>query len=142
LLYHRGKSAANVFSGITTLPRNPPEAPEGKTMAKKVQVLLVDDIDKSSPADETVSFSLDGVSYEIDLTSNNAGKLRDDLAVWIGHAERTGGRRATARSASKGSGRKTDLSAVRTWARENGHQVSERGRISAQVQAAYDKAHG
>ena len=62
-------------------------------MAKKVQVLLVDDIDKSSPADETVSFSLDGVSYEIDLTSDNAAKLRDDLAVWIGHAERTGGRR-------------------------------------------------
>ena len=111
-------------------------------MAKKVQVLLVDDIDKSSPADETVSFSLDGVSYEIDLTSDNAGKLRDDLAVWIGHAERTGGRRATARSASKGSGRKTDLSAVRAWARQNGHQVSERGRISSEVQAAYDKAHG
>ncbi len=64
-------------------------------MAKKVQVLLVDDIDKSSPADETVSFSLDGVSYEIDLTSGNAAKLRDDLAVWIGHAERTGGRRST-----------------------------------------------
>lgn len=111
-------------------------------MAKKVQVLLVDDVDKSSPADETVSFSLDGVSYEIDLTSDNAAKLRDDLAVWIGHAERTGGRRATGRAASKGSGRKTDLSAVRAWARENGHQVSERGRISSEVQAAYDKAHG
>ena len=72
-------------------------------MAKKVQVLLVDDIDKSSPADETVSFSLDGVSYEIDLTSDNAAKLRDDLAVWIGHAERTGGRRSSGRTASKGS---------------------------------------
>ena len=113
-------------------------------MAKKVQVLLVDDIDKSSPADETVSFSLDGVSYEIDLTSGNAAKLRDDLAVWIGHAERTGGRRSAARSASRGSGsgRKADLGAVRAWARDNGHQVSDRGRISAQVQAAYDKAHG
>lgn len=111
-------------------------------MAKKVQVLLVDDIDKSSPADETVSFSLDGVSYEIDLTSENASKLRDDLAVWIGHAERTGGRRSTGRSASaKGSGRKADLGSVRAWARENGHQVSDRGRISAEVQAAYDKAH-
>ena len=82
-------------------------------MAKKVQVLLVDDIDKSSPADETVSFSLDGVSYEIDLTSDNAAKLRDDLAVWIGHAERTGGRRSSGRTASKGSGRKADLGAVR-----------------------------
>jgi len=111
-------------------------------MAKKVQVLLVDDIDKSSPADETVSFSLDGVSYEIDLTSDNAARLRDDLAVWIGHAERTGGRRSAARSGSKGSGRKADLGAVRAWAREQGHQVSDRGRISAEVQTAYDKAHG
>ena len=111
-------------------------------MAKKVQVLLVDDIDKSSPADETVSFSLDGVSYEIDLTSDNAAKLRDDLSVWIGHAERTGGRRSSGRTASKGSGRKADLGAVRAWARDHGHQVSDRGRISAEVQAAYDKAHG
>ena len=110
-------------------------------MAQRVNIVLEDDLD-GSEADETVTFALDGVSYEIDLTSGNATKLRDDLAVWIGHAERTGGRRATARSASKGSGRKTDLSAVRAWARENGHQVSERGRISAAVQAAYDKAHG
>ena len=111
-------------------------------MAKKVQVLLVDDVDKSSPADETVSFSLDGVSYEIDLTSENAAKLRDDLSLWIGHAERTGGRRSTGRSSGKSSGSKADLGAVRAWARENGHQVSDRGRISADVQAAYDKAHG
>ena len=111
-------------------------------MAKKVQVLLVDDVDKSSPADETVSFSLDGVSYEIDLTSQNAAKLRDDLAVWIGHAERTGGRRSAGRAAGKGSGRKADLGAVREWARRNGHKVSDRGRISAEVQAAYDRAHG
>jgi hypothetical protein len=111
-------------------------------MAKKVQVLLVDDVDKSSPADETVSFSLDGVSYEIDLTSKNATKLRDDLATWIGHAERTGGRRSSGRSAGRGAGRKADLGAVREWARHNGHKVSDRGRISADVQAAYDKAHG
>ncbi len=111
-------------------------------MAKKVQVLLVDDVDKSSPADETVSFSLDGVSYEIDLTSKNATKLRDDLAAWIGHAERTGGRRSSGRSAGRGAGRKADLGAVREWARQNGHKVSDRGRISADVQAAYDKVHG
>jgi hypothetical protein len=112
-------------------------------MAKKVQVLLVDDIDKSSPADETVSFSLDGVSYEIDLTSDNASRLRDDLAVWIGHAERTGGRRSTSRAGGKstGSARKADLGAVREWARGNGYQVSDRGRISAEVQEAYDRAH-
>jgi hypothetical protein len=110
-------------------------------MAKKVQVLLVDDVDKSSPADETVSFSLDGVSYEIDLTSDNATKLRDDLAVWIGHAERTGGRRSTSKAGARSSSRRQDSSAVREWARDNGYKVSERGRISGEVQAAYDKAH-
>jgi len=80
--------------------------------------------------------------WRVDLTSGNAAKLRGDLAVWIGHAERTGGRRSTARAASKASGRKADLGSVRAWARDNGHKVSDRGRISAEVQAAYDKAHG
>ncbi|QKE83243.1 Lsr2 family protein [Arthrobacter sp. NEB 688] len=110
-------------------------------MAKKVQVLLVDDVDKESPADETVTFALDGVSYEIDLTSENASKLRDALAVWIGHAERTGGRRSASRGAAKSSGgAKRDVSAIREWARSNGYDVSERGRISSEVQEAYDKA--
>jgi hypothetical protein len=110
-------------------------------MAKKVQVLLVDDIDKSSPADETVSFALDGVTYEIDLTSENAGKLRDDLAMWIGHAERTGGRRSTSKAGARSAGRTQDVGAVRQWARDNGYTVSDRGRISAEVQQAYDAAH-
>ncbi|GGL39426.1 Lsr2 family protein [Phycicoccus endophyticus] len=107
-------------------------------MAKKVQVLLVDDVDKESPADETVTFALDGVSYEIDLKSENAAKLRDSLAMWIGHAERTGGRRSTSRAGSKGARR--DVSAIREWARSNGYDVSDRGRISSEVQAAYEKA--
>lgn len=110
-------------------------------MAKKVQVLLVDDVDKESPADETVTFSLDGVSYEIDLTSANAAKLRDSLAVWIGHAERTGGRRSSGRSSgSSGKGTRRDVSAIREWARSNGYDISERGRISTEVQEAYEKA--
>jgi hypothetical protein len=110
-------------------------------MAKKVQVLLVDDVDKESPADETVTFSLDGVSYEIDLTSSNAAKLRDSLAVWIGHAERTGGRRSSGRAAgSGGKGQRRDVSAIREWARANGYDISERGRISTEVQEAYEKA--
>jgi hypothetical protein len=118
-----------------------PHLLKGLFMAKKVQVLLVDDVDKSSPADETVSFALDGVSYEIDLTSDNATRLRDDFAVWIGHAERTGGRRSTSRAGAKSAVRKADLGAVREWARGKGFTVSDRGRISAEVQEAYDKAH-
>jgi hypothetical protein len=54
-------------------------------MAQKVQVLLVDDIDGGT-ADETVTFALDGVSYEIDLTSAHAAELRDALGTWVGHA--------------------------------------------------------
>jgi len=107
-------------------------------MAQRVQYLLVDDID-GAEAVEAVSFSLDGVSYEIDLTAANAKKLRSDLAPWVDHARRSGGRKSSRRA---GAGpRRGDLSAVREWARKNGHQVSDRGRISAGILAAYDKAH-
>jgi len=109
------------------------------TVAKRVQVVLEDDID-GSPAAETLSFGLDGVTYEIDLSAANAAALRDQLAKWIGAAQRTGGRRATGRRAAAPS-RRTDVSAVRAWARANGHQINERGRVPAAVQAAYDKAH-
>lgn len=110
-------------------------------MAQKVQVLLVDDIDGSAAA-ETVSFSLDGVSYEIDLTASHAKKMRDDLASWVGHARRSGGRKSSRRATTAGGSRRGDLSAVREWARNNGHKVSDRGRVSAAVLAAYDKANG
>lgn len=107
-------------------------------MAKRVSVVLVDDTDGSN-ADETVSFALDGVNYEIDLSSHNADKLRNSLATWIGFATRAGGQRST-RSSGRSAGRR-NVSEVREWARANGHAVSERGRISSEVQAAYDKAH-
>ena len=123
-------------------------------MAQKVQVILVDDVD-GGEATETVSFALDGVSYEIDVSEPNAAKLRDALAPWVGHARRVGGRSggsggARARSGGSGSGSggsgrsrgnsKHDLSDVRSWARENGFQVSDRGRVSSEVIAAYEKA--
>ena len=112
-------------------------------MAQRVQIVLEDDLDGGEAA-ETVTFGLDGVSYEIDLSDKNAGKLRDEFATWIGHARRSGGRRTSGRrvsNASSSSSSRRDLSAVRAWARANGHQVSDRGRVSAAVQEAYDKAH-
>ena len=112
-------------------------------MAQRVQIVLEDDLDGGEAA-ETVTFGLDGVSYEIDLSDKNAVKLRDDLATWVGHARRSGGRRATGRRASGSTNtpsRRSDLADVRAWARQNGHQVSDRGRVSAAVQEAYDKAH-
>ncbi len=113
-------------------------------MAQKVQVVLIDDID-GGDADETVTFALDGVTYEIDLNADNAAKLRDAFALWVGSARRVSGRSSSARSASRSTGRRSasgeDTAAIREWAKQNGHDVSERGRISAVVREAYNKAH-
>ncbi|WP_432491803.1 histone-like nucleoid-structuring protein Lsr2 [Kineococcus gypseus] len=119
-------------------------------MAQRVQVLLVDDIDGGDAA-ETLTFSLDGVDYEIDLSEEHAGALRESLATWVGHARkvagrssgaprRAGGRSGASRQAAP-SGPSRDTGAVRTWAKENGYTVSDRGRISADVLRAYDDAH-
>lgn len=111
-------------------------------MAQKVQVTLVDDID-GSPAQETVTFAVDGVNYEIDLNEDHANALRESFAEWIGHARRAGGRKATTRRTRSGSsGGSADAGKIREWARENGYTVSERGRIPAEVREAYDRANG
>ena len=112
-------------------------------MAQRVNVVLEDDID-GTDADETVTFALDGVNYEIDLSAANADKLRETLALYIGHGRKTSGRRRTgAPAARKSAGAGTGPSAadIRAWARENGHDVPERGRVSADVREAYAAAH-
>jgi hypothetical protein len=108
-------------------------------MAQHVQVVLVDDLD-GGKASETVSFALDGVSYEIDLSDKNAAKLRDALSNWVGHARRAGGRSGTRRGRVRAAAGGSDLGAMREWGRKNGFKVSDRGRISAELQAAYRKA--
>lgn len=108
-------------------------------MAQRTLVVIEDDIDKS-PAAETVTFGLDGVSYEIDLSESNAAKLRDALAPWVAHGRRSGGRKVSRRG-SGGGGKRPDLGLVRDWARSSGFKVSDRGRISVEVQGAYDAAH-
>jgi hypothetical protein len=107
-------------------------------MAQKVQVLLVDDLD-GGEASETVSFSLDGTAYEIDLSSENADKLRKDFAQYTDRARKGsgGGRRRRARS---GPGRERSAE-IRAWARQRGHKVSERGRIPATIISEYEAAH-
>ncbi len=107
-------------------------------MAQRVHVILEDDLDGSG-ADETVMFGLDGASYEIDLSAKNAAKLRDALAKYVG-----AGRRTTARGrkqAPRGRASGSDASAIREWARTNGYEVSDRGRVPADVRAAYEAAH-
>ncbi len=110
-------------------------------MAQRVNVVLVDDID-GLDATETVSFALDGVDYEIDLSDKHAAKLRDALSLYIGHGRRTGGRRKSGRRASAPapSGDAASAADIRAWARENGFDVPERGRVSADVREAYAAA--
>ena len=105
-------------------------------MAQRVQIILEDDYDGGS-AEETVSFALDGAEYEIDLSSKNATGLREALAPWVSHARKIGGRRKRGTKAA-GSASTSD---IRAWALANGHDVSSRGRVSAEVREAYEKAH-
>ena len=125
-------------------------------MAQKVQILLVDDIDQGEAA-ETISFSLDGVAYEIDLSAEHAGALRDAFAPWVGHARKVAGgrsgggnRKAAAAPKQRAAGQSApaapaaagpDTGAIRAWARENGYNPSDRGRISADIVKAYEAAH-
>ncbi|MGY1914764.1 Lsr2 family protein [Blastococcus sp. HT6-30] len=117
-------------------------------MARKVQVILSDDLDENLPADETVSFSLDGTSYEIDLAEKNAQEMRDVFARYVSAARKVGrgaGRASGGgRTRATGGGGRMDreqAGAIRDWARKNGHAVSDRGRIPASVVEAYEAAH-
>jgi hypothetical protein len=120
-------------------------SPERNTnVAQKTQVLLIDDLD-GGPGDETVSFSLDGVGYEIDLSAENAAKMRDALAVYVGSARkqssRPGGtRRARGPAASTASGAGGRTAPIRQWARDNGYTVSARGRVPGHIVDAYNAA--
>ncbi|MFK4227315.1 Lsr2 family protein [Streptomyces sp. NPDC019890] len=111
-------------------------------MAQKVQVLLVDDL-VGGEADETVTFALDGKTYEIDLTAANADKLRQSLAEFVKAGRRTGGRSSTSRGKGRaaGGGNK-DTAEIRAWAKANGFEVNDRGRVPAHVREAYEKANG
>lgn len=111
-------------------------------MAQKTVVTLIDDLDGTAGDDiQTVEFGLDGVTYEIDLNEANAGKLRDHLAEFIGSAQRTGGRvkRGLGITRPEGSGRSREQTqAIRDWAKKNGYDISDRGRIPASVIEAFE----
>jgi hypothetical protein len=108
-------------------------------VAQRVVVQLTDDVD-GKPAAETVSFGLDGRTFEIDLSEKNARALRKDLAPWVAAARRVSGRRPRGGRAANGSGSGVDPKAVRAWAAGNGIEVSPRGRISSEVLEKYRAA--
>ncbi len=131
-------------------------------MAQQVKVRFVDDLDGSDAAG-TVSFGLDGRAYEIDLSDENASRLRESLASFVAAARNSGGSATRTRRGQKtarktaqktgvpavtaGSGPRAQpldreqTAAIRAWARQNGHQVSDRGRIAKTVVDAFQAAH-
>lgn len=108
-------------------------------MARKVIETILDDIDGSENA-ETISFSLDGVAYEIDLAERNATKLYDVLKPYREAGRKINTSRASSGSSTRRKAPTHDLEAVRAWASKNGHKVAERGRIAQSVLDAYDAA--
>ncbi|HEY2428742.1 MAG TPA: Lsr2 family protein [Acidimicrobiales bacterium] len=117
-------------------------------MAQKVEVILTCDLDdEDTPAAETVAFSYDGQAFEFELCAAHLDEFRRTMRRYADSA-RSGGSAARRRAARGGSARRparegsdpSELAAIRDWARNHGHQVSDRGRISAAVRAAYEAA--
>lgn len=111
-------------------------------MAQQVKILLTDDMD-GSEATQTISFSLNEKSFEIDLNDDHADQLREALEPFMkaGRSSK-GGRRANAtRSGRAGSRNKEELAAIREWASKNGMEVAVRGRVSQKILDAYAEAH-
>lgn len=111
-------------------------------MARTVRIMLEDDL-AGGEAHETVTFALDGVSYEIDLSNEHAEELRQALERYIeaGRRVRGSGVRPARRPAMRGGGSQGRAQEIRAWAQDNGIEVSGRGRISSDVIARYEAAH-
>lgn len=111
-------------------------------MAKRIITELVDDLDGATLGDtgSTISFALEGKAYEIDLSPDNAQKLRDALAPFISAGRRSGSSSSAKTTISTRRSSQQNLAAIRAWANENGHSVSDHGRIPATVMAAYEAA--
>lgn len=111
-------------------------------MAQKVEVTLVDDLD-GGKADETITFALDGAQFVIDLSEKNATQLREGLAKYIDAARKEKGVRLTGRGGRRAAVALAgpDTSEVRTWAKAQGYEVSERGRVSKDLIVKFQEAH-
>jgi hypothetical protein len=122
-------------------------------MAQVREVRLIDDLNGSEAA-ETIDFSLDGRDYQVDLSEDNALKLRDSIAEFVAAARRAPrGPRASGRgrggegggNVNKGAPTRRDreqTAAIRAWAQQNGRIVAERGRVPKAIVEEYEKAHG
>ena len=110
-------------------------------MAQKVQVFLIDDID-GGEAEETVTFGLDGSTYEIDLSADNAAKLREALTPFVQAARKAPGKQTRGRKGSRNAPSRERSAEIRAWAKAAGKPVNERGRIPAAIVAEYEAIKG
>ena len=117
-------------------------AENGAAMAQKVQTLLIDDLDGSA-AEGTVRFGLDGSEYEIDLNAEHAQQLRDTLAAYVRAGRRvSGGSRRPARGGRRGPVSGLNTTEVREWAKAQGIEVKDRGRVPAELVVKFKAATG
>jgi hypothetical protein len=128
---------------------------ESVPVAQKTIVTLIDDLTgEEAEGITTVEFALEGVTYEIDLADDNAAKLRDNLSRYVAAARKTSGRRPATRGSDRSAGRgagnggaarsgynRDTLRAIREWAKQNGHSVSDRGRLPLNVLTAWEANH-
>ena len=111
-------------------------------MAQKIQTLFIDDLDGSA-AEGTVRFGLDGTEYEIDLNAKHAQELRAALARYVAAARRVGGTaRRSARGARRGAASGLNTTEVREWAKAQGIEVKDRGRVPAELVVKFKAATG
>ncbi|HEX3189407.1 MAG TPA: Lsr2 family protein [Streptosporangiaceae bacterium] len=109
-------------------------------MAQKIQTLFIDDLD-GSEAEGTIRFGLDGTEYEIDLNAEHAQALRDVLARYVHAARRAGGgARRPARGGRRASAGGVDSTEVREWAKAQGIDVKDRGRVPAELVVKFKAA--
>lgn len=113
-------------------------------MAQKIQTLFIDDIDGGA-AEGTVRFALDGTEYEIDLNAKHSEELRSALGKYVNHARKVGSTRRAGRAAGRagrGAGSALNTTEIRNWAREQGYDIKDRGRVPADLVAKYQAATG
>ena len=106
-------------------------------MAQQIQTLFIDDID-GGEAEGTVRFGLDGTEFEIDLNARHSSELRQALDRYIQHARKVGNAAGRARGNRRSRASSVDTARVREWARQNGYDIKERGRIPADIVAKYE----
>jgi hypothetical protein len=115
-------------------------------MVQRTKITLIDDVNGDETAVETIQFGLDGVQYEIDLSEEHAFALRNDIGQWSDYARRIGGRRKhKAKDKAQTNGHKASASPssaaeIRAWAQSQGVEVPPRGRVPADVRAAFEQA--